>query len=136
MLSTFTAHIHAPPGRGTSLGWPLIMSPLSLLLKKAHGAVPLWLSGLGIRCCHRMGSGRCCGKCSIPGPGTSACCGYSQKEKKKKGTLESKGIREMLLYGYSQICLSSLERRGIVGLVPGTLQIPNSGYLSPLHKMM
>ena len=30
------------------------------------------LSWLRIWCCHCSASGNCCGKCSIPGPGTSA----------------------------------------------------------------
>ena len=37
--------------------------------------------GLAVKapwCCH------CCGVDSIPGPGTSACCGHSPKKKKKK----------------------------------------------------
>ena len=37
-----------------------------------------------IQCCHCSGSGRYCDMGSIPGPGLSTCCGYSQRKKKKK----------------------------------------------------
>ena len=46
--------------------------------------VPLWLSRLKIQHCHCCDSGYCCGVGSVPGPRTSAYCGYSQKEEKKK----------------------------------------------------
>ena len=51
--------------------------------------VPWWLSRLRIWHCH------CCGLGSIPGPGTSACWGNSQKKKKKKKKREwkFKGLR-------------------------------------------
>ena len=43
--------------------------------------VLLWCSGLGIWCCHWRSAGGCCGTSSIPGLGTSTCCGHSQKKK-------------------------------------------------------
>ena len=41
--------------------------------------VPLWHSGLSTWHCHCRRSGCCCGTGSVPGPGTSTCCGYGQK---------------------------------------------------------
>jgi len=43
----------------------------------------LWHSGLKIQHCHSCGIGCSSSSDSIPGPGTSICCGYSQKRKKK-----------------------------------------------------
>ena len=48
---------------------------LLLSCKNALG-VPWWLSGL------RIWHGHCCGVCLIPGPGTSACRGSGQKNKR------------------------------------------------------
>ena len=52
--------------------------------------IPLWLSKLRIQCYHCCGSDYSCGVGSIPGPGTSTCCGYSQKKKKKGRKKERK----------------------------------------------
>ena len=41
--------------------------------------VPWWFLRLRIWHCHCSGLCRCCGTVSIPGPGTSACCEWSQK---------------------------------------------------------
>lgn len=49
-----------------------------LEVKKKTG-VPLWHTGLRIWPCHSSGSGHCCSVGSIPGLGTSECCGYGQK---------------------------------------------------------
>ena len=55
--------------------------------------VPLWHSRLRISHCRCSGSGRCygsghcCGSGSIPGPGTSTCCGCSQKEREREKSL-------------------------------------------------
>ena len=43
-----------------------------------------------IQHCYCHGSGHCCNTHSIPGPGTSICCGYSQKEKKEKKSMANK----------------------------------------------
>ena len=43
----------------------------------------MWLSGLRIWHCHFSSSGHCCDMDLILGPGTSTCCRYSQKRKKK-----------------------------------------------------
>ena len=52
--------------------------------KKTKKRNSLWGRGLRIQCCHCSSSGCCCGMGSIPGLGTSACHGYSQKERKRK----------------------------------------------------
>ena len=46
---------------------------------KIKQRIPWWLSGFRIGCCHRCGSGHCCGMGLIPGPGNAACCGSGQK---------------------------------------------------------
>ena len=49
-------------------------------------------SGLGIQCCHFYSSGCCCGKGSIPGPGTSTCCRHDSSKKRLKKILGSLAI--------------------------------------------
>ena len=46
--------------------------------------VPLWCSGLRIWHCCSCGADHNCRSGSIPGPGTSTCCRYSQKQNKTK----------------------------------------------------
>ena len=46
--------------------------------------VPLWYSGLRIRCCHCSGSGCCWGWGLIPGPGTSTCHGCAKTNNNNK----------------------------------------------------
>ena len=51
---------------------------------KTETGIPCWLSRLRVRCCHGCGLDGSCGTGLIPGLGTSACCGGSQKKKKEK----------------------------------------------------
>ena len=46
--------------------------------------VPWWPGRLRTWCCCCCGSGYCGGAGSIPDPGTSACCGCSQKKKTRQ----------------------------------------------------
>ena len=55
-------------------------------------------SRLRIWHCHCYGSGYCCGIGSVPGLGTSACCRYGQKRKKKKLEKASPIGNEMILW--------------------------------------
>lgn len=50
-------------------------------LKKLLPGIPWWLSGLRIPCCLCYGSG------SVPGQGTSICCGRGQKKEKSINSL-------------------------------------------------
>ena len=59
--------------------------------KRIAHEVPLWRSGLRIGCCHCRGLGCCCDAGLIPGTGTSACHGHSQKKKRKKELLMALG---------------------------------------------
>ena len=61
--------------------------------KKGEVGVLLWCSGLRIQCCH---CNSCCGICSIPGLGTSACSGCG---KKRMGLILCLGASE----DYSQL---------------------------------
>ena len=58
-----------------------MVGELSLQHVKKCPRGPWWLSGLRIQYCHCCGSGCCCDWSSIPGPGTSACLGLTQKNK-------------------------------------------------------
>ena len=62
--------------------FPLLLS-LCAYYKYTAG-VPLWCSGLRIWCGHYSSSRCCCSTGLIPDPGTSACCGCSQKQNKNK----------------------------------------------------
>ena len=53
-----------------------------LLFKKTLG-VPLWCRGLRIRWYHCCDLAHYCGSGSVPGLGTSTCCGHGQKIKNK-----------------------------------------------------
>ena len=45
-------------------------------------------SQLRLQCCQHSGLGHCCPAGSVPGPGTSTCCEFSQKKKEKERFLE------------------------------------------------
>ena len=51
---------------------------------ETSSGVPWWHSRLRIQCCHYGSSGQSCGAVSIPGPGTSTCCGHGKKKKGKR----------------------------------------------------
>ena len=69
----------------------LIEKCLHITLRVCVPGVSWWCIGLRIQLCHCCGSGHCCGMGSIPGPGTFACCGCSQKIKIKIKKLGSPG---------------------------------------------
>ena len=48
-------------------------------MRRVDLGVPWWLRGLRIQHCHCSILGHCDGSGLIPGPGTSACFGRSQK---------------------------------------------------------
>ena len=48
---------------------------IHISLEKYYPRVPLWFRGLKIQHCHCYNSSYSCGLGSIPGLGTSACCG-------------------------------------------------------------
>ena len=70
---------------------------------------PLWHSGLRMQHCHS------CGLDSIPGPGTSICCGCSQQKQKQTKCHGSLRGREMSLYSFLVTGKFFLE---VVGSVP------------------
>ena len=55
--------------------------------------LPWRLSRLKVQHCHGCSTGCCCVTGSIPGPGTSTCCGGSQKLKKKNHEKRRNGQR-------------------------------------------
>ena len=61
--------------------------------------VPWWLSGLRIQHCHCCDLGHCCGKSSVPGLGTSVCCGHGQKKKKNAEATQTMQTRCLYLWG-------------------------------------
>lgn len=52
--------------------------------EKSNLGIPLWHSGLKIRCYHCSGSGHGCSLGLIPGWGTSTCCGRGQNKQNPK----------------------------------------------------
>ena len=67
---SYTSSILIPPPETSD------SNPAQFGLFKAS-RVPWWHSGLKIRCCRCSGSSHCCGRGSIPVPGTSTYCGCS-----------------------------------------------------------
>lgn len=56
---------------------------LSLIYKITKGECSLVAWQVRTQHCHCCCLDYCCGSGSIPGPGTSRCCGHCQKKKKK-----------------------------------------------------
>ena len=77
------------------------------------------LQALRIQCCHCCGSGHYCGTGSIPGPGTSTCCGRSHR-KKKLNFLEIRGIPSFAHSGYDFCDLVLGTGREGVDVLPGS----------------
>ena len=78
---------------------------------------PLWHSRLRIWCCLCSGLGCCWGTGSIPGPGTSIRCGYSQKGRKKRQTCQDLSTEEN---GFHRFEISFFKPKSHLGLVAGS----------------
>ena len=70
---------HDDAGRGVSCRNIPDKDQEYLEYKYQTRGISWWPRGLRIQCCHRCGSGHCCGMGLIPDPGTSACLRRSKK---------------------------------------------------------
>ena len=105
--------------------------------------VLLWHSGLRIWHCLSCGIGHSCSSDLIPGPGTSICCGWSQKKtnkntkkwkndtkKKKKKKKKKKRMLNILLiriFQFAQNIWGSNNPKSTVSVLGSVLQILNHG---------
>ena len=69
---------------------------------KGDAGVPLWLSGLGIQCCHCSGSGYCSSIGLIPGPRNLHMLWVWPKKKKKVTAGTPRILRYEHLYAVNQ----------------------------------
>ena len=87
-------------------------------------------AGLRIWHCHCSSSGHCCGVGSIPGLGTSTCCGHSQKQTSRAPChLQFRDIQTLCPWVFSLIFKSRVPSPTLPAtLVPSSTEVPTNPY--------